>query len=299
MFHCNGGGTYFDWTVGSVTSIFTHKRETANAGWVSENFLIISPYEPANLNSNGIPWPFQQSQRLSFIPGHLYHRRLLPQIILHLDQILGHFGLADMDYTDGSDVQIFQAIPLNKVCFSVQWLWYQPDPVSSNQNTCKGSSIIMVHAVWCSSGSPSFDTFMALSCLVTPLNGVQLHSNEKSCEFGLWCHMGVMSWTVRICEDGENLRWLLVNPLLILCNTNAVRDTLSSVTCICLLVFVGITKSHFGPSVLPWMSHHVLVHASRWIEYKDSPSASPGCCCSKSDAPSTQVHCSNWREVPS
>lgn len=120
MFHSNGGGTYFDWTVGSVTSIFTHKRETANAGWVSETFLIISPYEPANLNSDGIPWPFQQSQQLSFVPGRLYRRRLLPQILLRLDQILGHFGLADTDYTDGSDVRIFQAIPLNKVCFSVQ-----------------------------------------------------------------------------------------------------------------------------------------------------------------------------------
>lgn len=109
----------FEWAAGSIRQIFTHEWKIKNAGWISDTFLLISPYEHMDLGSvmqeKPILWPFSRSQDFSFVPGHLYYRRFLPSVLLNLNQALGHFALARTDYADTSSVEIFQAIPLVKM----------------------------------------------------------------------------------------------------------------------------------------------------------------------------------------
>lgn len=101
---------------GYIEQIFTHERETIRHERIRDVFVVVRPYESIIMNGpqSGI---FQLSPKFSFVPGFLFRKVVSTPILVHLKQIHGHFGFALTDYDNGSHDQIFQAIPLAKVCY--------------------------------------------------------------------------------------------------------------------------------------------------------------------------------------
>lgn len=102
---------------GYIECMFTHIRKTTRGEHIQDTFAVVYPYQIINSKGSHLNIPLHIS-KFSSVCGFLFQKTNLVPVVVHLNQIRGHFGYALTDYGDGSHSEIFQGIPLFKVCRS-------------------------------------------------------------------------------------------------------------------------------------------------------------------------------------